>query len=159
MKLNVFFKNNHGSHWVLSDGSPLFESPLFETRASAIKDLEQFVTLMESPSFIDADKTVNLEETENSPLAFVIFKQNNSRWYWELFISINAQSSKVAENSDKGFESFELARQNAKFFCNSIVDAPILDQNEVAISGVIFSKSFEHAHNIEDIHPSSKWYK
>lgn len=159
MKFNVFFENNHGSHWVLSDGSPLFKSRLFESRPEAIDDIELFVTLAGSAVFIESGEVINSAGTESFPLVLVVFKQNNSHWHWELFISINDQSSKIAESSNKGFDSLEQARQQAKLFCNAIVDAPVLDQADVAIPNPWFSKSFANAHNIDDIHPSSKWLK
>ena len=158
MKFNVFLKKDHGAHWVLSDGSPLFESSLFKTRRNAISNLEEFVTLMESPVFIQSGEFAALGE-KKSPLASVVYKQNNTRWYWELFISINELSSKVAEGSDKGLDSLELLKQEAKYFCDAIIDAPILDQANVAIPSGHFSKYFEDAHQIGDIHPSSKWLK
>ncbi|MFU0931419.1 hypothetical protein ACM26E_11510 [Kluyvera cryocrescens] len=153
MKFNVFLNKESGAHWVLSDGSPIFESSLFKTRYDAIDDIEQFVTQMESPEFIDNDKSNNL-----SPVT-VTFKQKDSNWHWELFISSNGGHSKVAESQGKGFDSLEFAKQKAKHFCNSIVDAPILDQSNVAIPGLHFTKAFEETHRIGDIHPSSKWVK
>ncbi|WP_239042798.1 hypothetical protein [Citrobacter freundii] len=153
MKFNVFLKVNHGAHWVLSSGSPIFESTLFETRPEAINALEKFVTGMESPTFIDNDNS------DSPSPATVIFKQIDSRWHWTLFFSFNGVRSRIAESSEKGFDSLELAKQKAKIFCNSIVDAPILDQFDIAIPGLGFTKSFERAHNIGDIHPSSKWVK
>lgn len=159
MKFNVFLKNNHGSHWVLSDSSPLFESSLFKTRSEAIGDLEQFVTLMESPSFIESGKNIDSAKTENSPSVLVVFKQQDSYWHWELFISTTGQTTKISESSGKGFESLELAKQKAKYFCDSVVDAPILDQANIAIPGPNFSKSFESAYKIGDSHPSTKWFK
>ncbi|PAX80022.1 MULTISPECIES: hypothetical protein [Citrobacter] len=153
MKFNVFFKNDLGARWVLSNGSPLFESPLFETRPEAIDDLENFVTLMESPVFIDND------ECNNASPVTVTFKQKESRWHWELFISSNGMRSKIAVSPEEGINSLELAKQKATFFCNSIVKAPILDQNDVAIPNMWFEKPFAAAHNIGDIHPSSKWLK
>ena len=159
MKFNVFFKKDHGSHWVLSDGSPLFESPLFETRPKAIDDLENFVGLMESPIFIKAGDDINSGDTENCPSVVISLKQHESLWGWELFISKNGQLSKVTDSSGNGFDSLELAKQSAQFFINAIIDAPILDQADVAIPGMHFSKSFEETHHIGDIHPSSKWFK
>lgn len=159
MKFNVFFKKGHGAYWVLTDSSPLCESPLFETRPEAIGDLENFVTLMESPIFIDAGEAVNAGNEENLPPVVVIFKQRKSRWCWELFFSLDGLSSKIAESSDKGFDSLEMAKQKAWFFCNSIIDAPVLDEANVAIPGMHFSKFFADAHHIGDIHPSSKWLK
>ncbi|MCU8649263.1 hypothetical protein OEZ66_30345, partial [Escherichia coli] len=71
----------------------------------------------------------------------------------------NGQLSKVTESSGNGFDSLELAKQNAQFFLNAIIDAPILDQADVAIPSMHFSKSFEETHHIGDTHPSSKWFK
>ena len=133
MKFNVFFKKDHGSHWVLSDGSPLFESPLFETRPKAIDDLENFVGLMESPIFIKAGDDINSGDTENCPSVVISLKQHESLWGWELFISKNGQLSKVTESSGNGFDSLELAKQSAQFFINAIIDAPILDQADALL--------------------------
>lgn len=156
MKINVYFEKNRGSYWVLSNGSPLFQSQLFETRPKAIDDLEQFVTLMESPVFIES---VDIANTDNSPLAFFVIKQNESRFYWELYISINNQISKITDSLDKDFDSLELAKQKAMFFCNSISNAKIFDDRNFLISGTWFSQAFADAHHIVDNHPSSKWYK
>jgi len=159
MKFNVFFKKDHGAHWVLSNGSAIFESFLFKTMTDAMDNLEEFVTLMQSPVLSGSDELVNFGETKTSPSALVIFKQKSTRWYWDLFISTGAKLSKVAECSDKGFDSLEQARQKAKSLCDSIVKAPILDWANVAIPGCNFSKTFENEHHIKDIHPSSKWIK
>lgn len=159
MKFNVFLKKDHGAHWVLSDGSPIFESTLFKTRPEAISNLEEFVTVMESPVFVDSEECLKIEEAKKSPSALVLITRSNSRWEWKVFISMNGLTSSVAECSDKGFDSFELTKQKAKSFCNSIVDAPILDQANVAIPGMHFSDNFEKEHHIGDVHPSSKWIK
>lgn len=159
MKFNVFLEKDRGAHWVLSDRAPIFESTLFKTRPAAISDLEEFVTLMKSPVFVDSKECVQIEEAKKTPSALVLITNSNSRWCWKLFISMNGLSSSVAECSDKGFDSLELTKQKAKSFCNSIVGAPILDQANVAIPGMHFSDDFEKEHHIGDIHPSSKWIK
>ena len=159
MKFNVFFKVNHGAHWVLSDDSQLFKSPLFKTRPDAIDDIEAFITLMQSPEIIDSDEFVGSKEVKITQSAFFVIKQEESRWLWEILISTNGKLSKIAECAGKGFDSLEQARQKAKSFCESIVKAPILDQANVAIPGLHFSNSFESEYQIKDIHPSSKWIK
>lgn len=154
MKINVYFENNRGSYWVLSNGSPLFQSQLFETRPKAIDDLKKFLTLIKVPALIDSIGSLNLEELQ---LVIYVFKKHDSCWGWELVLSSNGKITKITDNSNNSFESSEQALQSARYFCNAIVSAPILDQADVLIPGLHFSKSFAEEHQIGDNHPSSKW--
>lgn len=159
MKFNVFFEKNKGAHWVLSDGSFSFKSQPFETRPKAIKDLEQFVTLMDSPKFIEPGEEVSSENASKSPEVLVTFKQQDNLWSWYAWISKIGNLSKVVDSPFSQFETLELARTSAKYTCNNIAAAPILDQADVVIPNMHFSESFSDEHGIGDAHPSRKWLK
>ncbi|MHB2063502.1 hypothetical protein ACX64M_00920 [Serratia marcescens] len=159
MKFNVYFEKERGSHWVLSNGTPIFKSPSFETRPNTIDDLVQFVTLMESPIFTVSQGEDDLEEPGIPCAILITLKQQGNKWRWDASFFDNGKLSKIARLSEKEFDTLALAKENATLFCNAIVSAPILDQADVAIPNVHFDTPFAKKHHIGDIHPSSKWFK
>lgn len=153
MKFNLFIEM-HRVYWVLSDGSQLIKSPLFGAKKEAIKEIERLVNLMKSPVFVDLMPSGISPDKE---LATVVIARDKGCWGWILYTPINGRLFEVERHFASRFKVSDDARVNARIFCNSIVDAPVLDQNGVAIPALWFSSEFAKEHNIGDIHPSGKW--
>nr|WP_314592199.1 hypothetical protein [uncultured Serratia sp.] len=157
MKFNVIFERNKGAYWILSNGPHSFKSQSFETRREAINDLEHFVALMETPTFIEPGANTSPSNAKDNPSLLITLEEGANLWRWDAWISINGNSSKIATHPTGGFETLESARKSAKFACNAITVAPILDQADVAIPSMHFSKLFAEEYGIGDAHPSSKY--
>ncbi|EHP1064977.1 hypothetical protein FSJ74_008645 [Escherichia coli] len=153
MKFNLFIET-HRVYWVLSDGLQLIKSPLFGDKKKAIKEIERFVNLMKSPVFVDLMPPGISPDKES---ATVVIARDKDCWGWMLYTPVNGQLFEVERHFSSHFKVSDDARNNARIFCNSIVDAPVLDQADVKIPALWFSSEFAKEHNIGDIHPSGKW--
>ncbi|CAD5721023.1 hypothetical protein [Escherichia coli] len=153
MKFNLFIEN-HRVYWVLSDGSQLIKSPLFRTINEAAREIERFTNLMKSPVFVDL---MPLGISPDKESATVVIARDKDCWGWMLYTPVNGQLFEVERHFSSHFKVSDDARNDARIFCNSIVDAPVLDQADVKIPALWFSSEFAKEHNIGDIHPSGKW--
>ncbi|MCE9939485.1 hypothetical protein [Serratia liquefaciens] len=156
MKFNVIYEKDKGSYWVLSNGSHSFKSQTFKSRPEAIKDLERFVVMAEKPTFISSGEKPSKSNANDAPSLLITLGEDANSWHWEAWVSADGHLSKIATHSACGFETLESARESAKFACNAITVAPILDQADVAIPNMHFSNSFAEEYGVGDIHPSSK---
>lgn len=165
MKYDLKQNESKQFFWVLLDEKdvPVIKGSSFATRGQSIDELEAFSLHAEQASVLHDGALIAGNAIDPSTLVSLTFivKSLDGAWGWD---ALDSTGAVVFDNTCRypgrmGFKTLDEACRDASARGSSIAFSPIYDGYGVLVNALHFSRDFAESREIEDPHPSSRFYQ